>query len=245
MAARPGQLGAKETLSFVVKHALRDGRVLDIGCGTGEVAALMKASGFSVTAIDEHPENVADARDLGVDAHLAEWPRFKGGPFDTVLCARSLHHMGDLTQAIASLRSMLAPKGVLLVEEFAWEALDAKGCEWFWQLLRALQAKHELAADADYFVDEFLRGGGDLYAWQREYRDRHLHEWRAVQGELKRVFPKSSEERTPYLYRLLARAVSDNVVGLKIVQRTMEAEARLGSAGQLPLIGRRFVARLT
>lgn len=241
---RPTELGPRETLSFVVRHAPRDGRVLDIGCGTGEVAALMKSSGFTVTAIDDDSDNVADARSLGVEAHLAEWPAFKGGPFDAVLCARSLHHIGDLAEAIPPLRAMLAPKGVLLVEEFAWEALDAKGCEWLSQLLKALQAKHELAVDADHFIDEFLRGGGDLYAWQREYRERNLYEWREVQAELKRVFVKWTEERAPFLYRLLARGVSDNPLGLKIVQRTMEAEARLGAAGQLPLIGRRFVARL-
>lgn len=241
---RPTELGPRETLSFVVRHAPRDGRVLDIGCGGGEVAALMRSNGFTVTAIDDDSDNVADARALGVDAHLTEWPAFSGGPFDAVLCARSLHHMDDLAEAITPLRALLAPKGVLLVEEFAWEALDAKGCEWLFQLLKALQAKHELAAAAGHFIEEFLRGGGDLYAWQREYRDHDLHPWREVQAELKRVFVKWTEERTPYLYRLLARGVADNPLGLKIVQRTMEAETRLGASGQLPLIGRRFVARL-
>ena len=74
-------------------------RVLDLGCGTGEFAALFAPEGY--LGIDVHPGYVALARRLR-PRHRFEcqdgtrWPG-EGVPFDLALVNGVLHHLDDAT----------------------------------------------------------------------------------------------------------------------------------------------------
>ena len=84
-----------------IKRSLPAGarRVLEIGCGSGELAASLLQDGVSLIAIDTDPDLIAAARGLGVDARIAAWPNFEDGQFDAVLFTRSLHHMERITES--------------------------------------------------------------------------------------------------------------------------------------------------
>jgi len=84
----------RETVEFLAAHVRHGARLLEVGCGHGEVARLLGDGGFRVVAIDADPEAVAHARDLGVDARLAAWPEYSGPGVDAIAFTRSLHHIG-------------------------------------------------------------------------------------------------------------------------------------------------------
>jgi SAM-dependent methyltransferase len=96
-------------------------RVLEIGCGTGELSRLLAARSRSVLAIDLSSNMIRLARERSADvpnlelrlADAATWeiPRES---FDCVASVATLHHL-DAAATLARMRDALAPGGTLLV----------------------------------------------------------------------------------------------------------------------------------
>jgi SAM-dependent methyltransferase len=101
-------------------------RILEVGCGTGELAARLSKEGYSVVGIDADRDSIATAPQLGVDAHVATWPGFDHGYFDAVLFTRSLHHIHPLEESVRHAAESLADDGRIIVEDFAYESADEK-----------------------------------------------------------------------------------------------------------------------
>jgi SAM-dependent methyltransferase len=106
-------------------------RVLDIGSGPGvgtcELARLFPDA--HVVAVDGSPAMLdrttqraaAHGLDQRITTHLAELPDGLDGlePAEVIWASMSLHHIGDETNALAVLRDLLAPSGLLAVAEMA------------------------------------------------------------------------------------------------------------------------------
>jgi 2-polyprenyl-3-methyl-5-hydroxy-6-metoxy-1,4-benzoquinol methylase len=91
------------------------GRVLDVGCGTGEHALLAAAKGLEATGIDAAPTAIglakAKAAQRSLDVHFELWdardlPAF-GAQFDTVLDC-GLFHVFDDDDRVRFVRSISA-----------------------------------------------------------------------------------------------------------------------------------------
>jgi len=69
-------------------------RILDLGCGNGDVTRLIADAGCNVVGIDSSPEMIETAKSFGVDARLADACRldFKR-EFDAVFTNASIHWM--------------------------------------------------------------------------------------------------------------------------------------------------------
>lgn len=128
-------LGVAETLKFVRRFVPRGARILEIGCGDGELAAALGA-----VAIDSSPDAVAVARSRGVDARLATWPCSIDGTFDAVLFTRSLHHISPLDEAIARI-----PAPLVLIEDFSFADASPR--------VLAISREKEPAHDIHPFAD--------------------------------------------------------------------------------------------
>ena len=97
-------------------------RVLEIGCGKGELALALADAGYEVVAIDpEAPEGPIFRR---TTIEALNDP----GPFDAVFASLSLHHVNDLGATLDKLVRLL--RGRLILNEHAWDRLEPMTPEW-------------------------------------------------------------------------------------------------------------------
>ncbi|MFJ8128582.1 class I SAM-dependent methyltransferase [Streptomyces hydrogenans] len=101
-------------------------RVLDVGCGTGEMTLRLAAAGHVVTGVDPNPRMLAVAAgrlaarpDLGdrvrlVGAAVDTLP-FRRERFDAVCCHGVLMYLDAPEPAVARLAELVAPGGLLSV----------------------------------------------------------------------------------------------------------------------------------
>ena len=95
----------------------RPGRLLDVGCGTGDLAGVFVRHGFDVSAIEPSEGAALRARERGIDVHNgtlddAPWAE---GTFDAIIFNHSLEHIDDPIAALAKAQSMLRPGGLLAI----------------------------------------------------------------------------------------------------------------------------------
>lgn len=94
-------------------------RILDAGCGTGELAAALADAGAEVVGVDSSPGMIDRARERfpHLDLRLADLREldFDAG-FDAVLSNAVLHWIPDAPAAAASMAAALRPGGRLVAE---------------------------------------------------------------------------------------------------------------------------------
>ena len=122
----------------LVERCPAGGRVLDVGCGPGQVSALVRSHGRAAVAIDLTFEMLAVARrrvaaTAVVCGDVRRLP-LSGACFDAVVCWYSLHNMPRtaLPGALGEVRRVVRAGGGLLVATHAgageeWHELQWRG----------------------------------------------------------------------------------------------------------------------
>jgi ubiquinone/menaquinone biosynthesis C-methylase UbiE len=100
----------------------RPGRVLDWGCGHGQITHLLRQRGIDVTAFDywegSEPRTVTLEQYPEIEAHVSGEPvllPFADDQFDTVLSCGVLEHVQRPQDSLSEIRRILRPGGRLLV----------------------------------------------------------------------------------------------------------------------------------
>jgi SAM-dependent methyltransferase len=196
--------GAVDPLAFVQAHLPpAPARILEVGCGRGELARAIAGLGYEVVAIDP------DAPDGDIFEAVSLEQFADPGPFDAVVAMRALHHIADLEGAVGKIARLLSPGGRLLVGEHAWERLDARTARWY------LDRRAARGAAAPPTLERCMRD------WTEDHRE--LHTSAAMRAALDRRFTERYLAWTPYLFGALAPAVTEEEEQADIDAGTIEA----------------------
>lgn len=123
---------AKEVARLVGSMVLPGSRVLEVGCGLGDLLADLRPS--RAVGIDISPRMIELARERhpGLELSVAdvERDRLPEGPFDAIVFSGAVGHLDDIQRAFERVRPLLAPSGRVVVTyyNFVWE-LALKGAE--------------------------------------------------------------------------------------------------------------------
>jgi ubiquinone/menaquinone biosynthesis C-methylase UbiE len=102
--------------------------VLDVGTGTGTVAALAGSRGASVVAVDADPGMVELARSRIGDVRVAALPSlpFEDGEFDAAVANFVINHVGSPLAAVAEMRRVVRRGGRVAVTVWPFPAPTAQ-----------------------------------------------------------------------------------------------------------------------
>jgi len=163
-------------------------RLLEIGCGSGELALALQQNGYDITAIDP-------AAPEGPPFSKTTLEAFTGSaPFARVVAMRALHHIPDLDGAITKIAALMGPGGAFILEDFGWERMDDPTLAWFFERMRAL-GRGPRDGPVPASLEECRQ------SWTREHAD--LHTSKAMFAALGARFSTRMFAWTHYLNHLL------------------------------------------
>ena len=93
-------------------------RILDLGCGDGQLTKRIVATGAGVVGIDSSPQMVAAAHELGLDVTVgdAEAIPFDARSFDAVFSNAALHWVRNHDAMLGGVKRVLKPGGRFVAE---------------------------------------------------------------------------------------------------------------------------------
>ncbi len=180
------------------------GRVLDVACGSGELAARMVPAGWEAWGLEASDHMLDLARWQGFDQRvvltrgIAESLPFRAGSFDRVVCKGSVDHFADQATFMQETARVLQPDGRLVIAMANFDALARRLGRSINAIARMLGAPdpagrpywqppetHTVWGDLKY-----VRAlGGRHFALERVYGvslGHHFHPWRLAVDRLPR-----------------------------------------------------------
>jgi ubiquinone/menaquinone biosynthesis C-methylase UbiE len=151
----------RKRVAFIVAHCPR-GRGLDVGCGTGTLAARLAQAGYEMTGVDpsEGMLEVMRTRHPTVEAVRGDGTAlpFEDERFDLVYCVAVMHHIADPEAVRKTLGEMLRvarPGGRILI----WDH-NPRNPYWGRLMARVPQDTGEERLISEYELMQGLREAG-------------------------------------------------------------------------------------
>ena len=228
-------------VAYALQAAEGRHRVLDVGCGYGTVALELARAGHAVTALEPDGAVAAVLRRTlaGVQATVIDAPfgedGLHDGTFDVVRFGRSLHHLADVDAAAERAALLLAPGGVVVLDEFCAERIESTTAHWLASLASSLTAAGTIA-------DSGLEDPDALVAlWERKRREHGLatgeQMWRALEAR----FVLAEPTWYPYVWQFAARAVADPTLADLVARQLESRETALIANETIPGVAFRTV----
>lgn len=161
-------MGFNRVYKRVVTQAeLADGqRILEIGCGTGNLILMAKRSTPTVEAVGSDPDPLSLARaqrkaagmnGIRFDKAYAQRLPYADGEFDRVLSSMMLHHLDDAAKPVAAgeIFRVLRPGGRLHLVDIGGDASTHRGV-----MARLTRRNHHAAGNLGDAIPRLLRAAG-------------------------------------------------------------------------------------
>lgn len=149
---------AKYILAILKKENFRNGKLLDIGCGTGQLLSRLIKTKYNLEGCDSSPEMLAAARKKlpgirFIRASLPALDEIPSGKFDIMLCLfdtiNYLMEPSALEQSFITIFEKLKRPGI-----FIFDVVTREHCEKYFQDLSETEiVKKQIAYSRDSFFD--------------------------------------------------------------------------------------------
>lgn len=109
---------APGVIELLVRHGIRDGLVVDVGCGSGVLARELTRAGFDVLGVDASSSMIALARNTAPAARfaVASLDDVQLPPCDAITATGEVLNYGDVRAFLPRAARALRPGGLLLFD---------------------------------------------------------------------------------------------------------------------------------
>jgi SAM-dependent methyltransferase len=188
--------------------------ILDLGCGDGQLSAVLEANGARVTGVDIDAVALDVARNRGIDARFMDGQALTfPAVFDAVFSHASIHWMPEVDKVFAGVWRALKPGGRFVVETGSHRNIAAIHTAMIASLLRFDVAEECIPRFYYPAVDEccdLLEASGFVVTTIQTFHrptplPRGIHTWFQMFGEpfFRTVREDRREEAMAYAERLL------------------------------------------
>lgn len=135
------------------------GRLMDVGCGSGEQLHLARMLGWDVEGIEMDPQAVRAARSRGLKVKEGTYEALLDmkGQFDGMICSHVLEHVYRPLELLDLINQALRPGGLLIISA---PNAKSKARAYFGVNWRGLEAPRHLAIPSASFLRTHLAGMG-------------------------------------------------------------------------------------
>ena len=141
------------------------GRLLDVGCGSGDFVAMARAWGFEAVGVDVDPVAVRQAQAKGLDVRLGGVEALDPATerFDGITMSHVLEHVHDPIDGLRRCAALLRPGGWVWIET---PNVEAPGHARYGRHWRGLEAPRHLVIWSARALERALRATGfDRWEW--------------------------------------------------------------------------------
>lgn len=111
--------GKRAVIDYLAGHlpVPNNGRLLEIGCGSGDALEFMRSMGWEVCGVEVDPASAAVAKAKGLDVRVGGLSEhaFPSGSFDAIAMNHVIEHLFDPKDVLAECRRLLRQGGTLVV----------------------------------------------------------------------------------------------------------------------------------
>jgi 2-polyprenyl-3-methyl-5-hydroxy-6-metoxy-1,4-benzoquinol methylase len=134
---------------------LSKGKLLDMGCGNGEMLQFAEQMGWDVMGLELDPAAVESSKQRGLNILQGGYERLDDYPssFDCIIFSHVLEHVHKPLEALTKIKSALKPGGVLLL---SCPNSMSKAGEYFGRYWRGLEAPRHIAIPSVHFLRQHL-----------------------------------------------------------------------------------------
>jgi SAM-dependent methyltransferase len=164
----------REVAAWLASRRPRRGRVLDAGCGVGDLLVALRDDGWNARGVEPLPEAAAYAKEvhgLDVIATRFEDAGLTGERFDSIVFSGTLEHMDDPLAALRRARDLLASGGLVAV--LFLPLLDSPEARLFGPRWMALDLPRHLIHFDDVTFPVMAARAGLEVVGREEYSRRH------------------------------------------------------------------------